>query len=586
MSPSVSAMPSSSPTFVGTQSAFFTIHLELIEKLTTEEQLAFVTGTEDFVEQLKIDGGLSFPQVVLEFQSLVTRGFNMTFTTDGTSTSMTATSTYISNGTPPSDRILQQQVSAAETTTLLELHFEVTTIYTGSDTQFDLFATLNPLFQKPDDLWIHMLGNYNDVFLPLRPADVNAIQGNPNSSQRSITAGGLSAILLVALVAVGLAIAAAVYSVRIHTLSEYGEALESPRGSACDTVSNEIGLFQTKDNFMDTTAFVETRTYPVQKSPEVHVFPENTVIEEKKETEEERGRPSIMSEHVFTDLEGLSQRVGESTLSGGRLDGVPLQRSHGSVDPPTESEVGVSEANYEQYGYRIEATSSRDRQANLIRQVLGSRPVMMNANVVSEDPDQQNTHHPANRGLYYNGQPNMSYYVDDQELMLTKSMGGTLGAAPIAGASPSPTPSSTHSANDSFFNNILSGKRKKKQKQAIMHYGESTGYLGARPLRHDSQADLEETVPYETMVRRGGLYDVFAPAGPIGIVVDTTKDGPCVHSLKPTSPMLGLINPGDLIVGLDDEDTRGMTAATLTRLMARKSNQKERKITLLAAAGY
>ena len=47
--------------------------------------------------------------------------------------------------------------------------------------------------------------------------------------------------------------------------------------------------------------------------------------------------------------------------------------------------------------------------------------------------------------------------------------------------------------------------------------------------------------------------------------------------------MLGLINPGDLIVGLDEQDTRSMTAATLTRLMASKSTQKERKITLLAA---
>ena len=83
-----------------------------------------------------------------------------------------------------------------------------------------------------------------------------------------------------------------------------------------------------------------------------------------------------------------------------------------------------------------------------------------------------------------------------------------------------------------------------------------------------------------------GLYDVFAPAGPIGIVVDTTKNGPAVHSLKRTSPMLGLINPGDLIIALDDEDTRGMTAATLTRLMARKSSQKERKITLLTSEPY
>ena len=86
---------------------------------------------------------------------------------------------------------------------------------------------------------------------------------------------------------------------------------------------------------------------------------------------------------------------------------------------------------------------------------------------------------------------------------------------------------------------------------------------------------------YETMGAE--LYDVFAPAGPIGIIVDTTKDGPVVHSLKATSPMLGLIGPGDLIVGLDDEDTRSMTAATLTRLMAKKCSQKERKITLLTA---
>ena len=46
--------------------------------------------------------------------------------------------------------------------------------------------------------------------------------------------------------------------------------------------------------------------------------------------------------------------------------------------------------------------------------------------------------------------------------------------------------------------------------------------------------------------------------------------------------MLGLINAGDLIIALDDVDTRGMTAATLTQLMARKAAQKERKITLLS----
>jgi C-terminal processing protease CtpA/Prc len=78
----------------------------------------------------------------------------------------------------------------------------------------------------------------------------------------------------------------------------------------------------------------------------------------------------------------------------------------------------------------------------------------------------------------------------------------------------------------------------------------------------------------------GGAYDVFAPPGAIGIVVDTTKKGCIVHSLKKTSPMQGLINPGDLIVALDDFDVRRMSAASLTKLMAKKSKQPERKFTL------
>ncbi len=110
--------------------------------------------------------------------------------------------------------------------------------------------------------------------------------------------------------------------------------------------------------------------------------------------------------------------------------------------------------------------------------------------------------------------------------------------------------------------------------------------LGARPLQrnedNDDRSAISAVSTLSSIMRRPGSYDVYAPSGPIGIVVDTSKDGPSVHSLKSTSPMLGLISPGDLIVALDGEDTRKMTAAALTRLMARKSRQKERKITLLS----
>lgn len=92
--------------------------------------------------------------------------------------------------------------------------------------------------------------------------------------------------------------------------------------------------------------------------------------------------------------------------------------------------------------------------------------------------------------------------------------------------------------------------------------------------------DFEKASSVASYVPSGGAYDVFAPPGAIGIVVDTTPKGCIVHSLKKSSPMQGLINPGDVIVALDDFDVRKMNAASLTKLMAKKSKQPERKFTL------
>jgi len=76
-------------------------------------------------------------------------------------------------------------------------------------------------------------------------------------------------------------------------------------------------------------------------------------------------------------------------------------------------------------------------------------------------------------------------------------------------------------------------------------------------------------------------YVCYAPPGALGVIIDTTPEGPMVHAIKPTSQLLGTIAPGDIVVGLDNIETRHMTAPALTRLMARKAQQSERKITLL-----
>lgn len=77
------------------------------------------------------------------------------------------------------------------------------------------------------------------------------------------------------------------------------------------------------------------------------------------------------------------------------------------------------------------------------------------------------------------------------------------------------------------------------------------------------------------------IRECQAPPGKLGIVIDTTKDGPVVYQVKSGSPLENIIFAGDRIIGIDDIDTRGMTASNVTKIMARKCNEP-RKMTVLS----
>jgi hypothetical protein len=74
--------------------------------------------------------------------------------------------------------------------------------------------------------------------------------------------------------------------------------------------------------------------------------------------------------------------------------------------------------------------------------------------------------------------------------------------------------------------------------------------------------------------------DCFAPPGKLHIVIHSTKDGPAVHTVKEGSSLEGEIFPGDLIISVDNVDTRSFTAEQVMKMMATKGG-KERKITVL-----
>lgn len=74
--------------------------------------------------------------------------------------------------------------------------------------------------------------------------------------------------------------------------------------------------------------------------------------------------------------------------------------------------------------------------------------------------------------------------------------------------------------------------------------------------------------------------DCYAPPGKLNIIIHSTKDGPAVHTVKKGSTLEGHMFPGDLIISVDNVDTRSFTAEHVMKMMAAKSSQ-ERKITVL-----
>jgi len=84
---------------------------------------------------------------------------------------------------------------------------------------------------------------------------------------------------------------------------------------------------------------------------------------------------------------------------------------------------------------------------------------------------------------------------------------------------------------------------------------------------------------------KANVLKIVAPSGKLGVIIDTGGAGPAIiYEVKEFSPLLDVLLPGDKIVAIDEIDTRTMSATTVTKLMAKKMNQK-RLITVIRGAG-
>ena len=86
--------------------------------------------------------------------------------------------------------------------------------------------------------------------------------------------------------------------------------------------------------------------------------------------------------------------------------------------------------------------------------------------------------------------------------------------------------------------------------------------------------------PPQSAKRPVEKYEIRAPAGSLGMVVVTSREGPRVYHVKNESALANVIEEGDIIVDIDGQNTRHMTATAVRRFLRSRDAQTERVITI------
>lgn len=96
------------------------------------------------------------------------------------------------------------------------------------------------------------------------------------------------------------------------------------------------------------------------------------------------------------------------------------------------------------------------------------------------------------------------------------------------------------------------------------------------------ETDIPESDRIAAVSREEGggrnLYEVRAPPGPLGILIDSSKDGPLIFSIKDESPLKHLVEPGDVILSVDGVDTKSMDAVAVANWISSKPSLAEQTL--------
>jgi len=103
--------------------------------------------------------------------------------------------------------------------------------------------------------------------------------------------------------------------------------------------------------------------------------------------------------------------------------------------------------------------------------------------------------------------------------------------------------------------------------------GKDVGYAAVKDESQNSETSTL-SLNASSSTNSFSLRQIKAPPGRLGIVIDTTAEGPVVHSVQSASPMRLKLFAGDIITSIDGVETSSLSSEAVAALLSVKADQE------------
>ena len=76
---------------------------------------------------------------------------------------------------------------------------------------------------------------------------------------------------------------------------------------------------------------------------------------------------------------------------------------------------------------------------------------------------------------------------------------------------------------------------------------------------------------------------ISAPPGPLGLILETNDKGPLICGISSDSPLIGLIEVGDIILSVDNVNAQNMDPTLFTKHVLKINNKSQRIIKVVGS---